>query len=250
MRIAALVLVSLSVPVPTTAAEYQTLTNSDIASVGGPLLGAITLHAFQDDLAPYSPRLTSPNAFDRRARSSLLWQEERTSKAALASDLILFGGLFPAAVATPYIVGGDLGGPAMAIVQAVAITDSFTQLTKFAVARQRPYRTFDTGAPRGSDDNLSFVSGHTSNAFAIATASAVILQHQYGNRRSVIWPAMLVPAVTVGYLRIASDRHYLSDVLAGAILGAAIGYTTARTWIVEAQDIPDKPMAFGTTIRF
>ncbi len=40
----------------------------------------------------------------------------------------------------------------------------------------------------------------------------------------VIWAVGLAGAATVGYLRIAADQHYLTDVLVGAAAGSAIGF--------------------------
>jgi membrane-associated phospholipid phosphatase len=40
----------------------------------------------------------------------------------------------------------------------------------------------------------------------------------------VIWGVGLVSAAAVGYLRIAADQHYFTDVLVGAAAGSAIGF--------------------------
>ncbi len=68
--------------------------------------------------------------------------------------------------------------------------------------------------PDGSD-NFSFPSGHTSSAFAAST----LLYKEYGYKAK--WTAVLIfiPAVVVGVMRILNNRHWLNDVLAGALLG-------------------------------
>ena len=38
-----------------------------------------------------------------------------------------------------------------------------------------------------------------------------------------IWGAGAALATVTGYLRIAADKHYFSDVLVGAVVGSAIG---------------------------
>lgn len=62
---------------------------------------------------------------------------------------------------------------------------------------------------------LSFPSGHTANAFAGAT----MLSIEYGKDYKWLPYAAYGVASTVGVLRIANNRHYLSDVLFGAGLG-------------------------------
>jgi undecaprenyl-diphosphatase len=68
-------------------------------------------------------------------------------------------------------------------------------------------------------DQFSFPSGHTITAFAVA----IPLCHFY--------PALMVGlmfcAISVAISRILLGMHFLSDVVAGGILGAAIGYSVA-----------------------
>jgi membrane-associated phospholipid phosphatase len=39
----------------------------------------------------------------------------------------------------------------------------------------------------------------------------------------VVWTSGFLTAAAVGYLRIAADKHYFSDVMLGAIVGTALG---------------------------
>jgi membrane-associated phospholipid phosphatase len=39
-----------------------------------------------------------------------------------------------------------------------------------------------------------------------------------------VWGSGLLLASTIGYLRIAADKHYLSDVLVGASVGSLVGF--------------------------
>jgi membrane-associated phospholipid phosphatase len=69
--------------------------------------------------------------------------------------------------------------------------------------------------PDGSDSR-SFPSGHSSSAFTIST----ILSRRYGWKMAI--PAYTL-ATTTAIARMEDNRHYLSDVVAGAALGVAIG---------------------------
>ncbi|HMF69919.1 MAG TPA: phosphatase PAP2 family protein [Flavitalea sp.] len=80
--------------------------------------------------------------------------------------------------------------------------------------------------PDGSTYN-SFPSGHTAQAFAAAT----FLSEEYKQRLPWIPYAAYGIAGTVGALRMANNRHYISDVLFGAglgILSMKVAYWTHR----------------------
>jgi len=88
-----------------------------------------------------------------------------------------------------------------------------------------------TGRSRPSqseDENLffiggqSFPSGHTTQAFAVAS---VIAAHYDSAWVDAIAYGM---AGLVGYARMEQDAHYASDVIAGAIIGIAVGRSVVR----------------------
>jgi undecaprenyl-diphosphatase len=64
-------------------------------------------------------------------------------------------------------------------------------------------------------DQFSFPSGHTMTAFSIA----VVVSFFYP---TLEWPLYFL-AVSIGLSRIVLGMHFLSDVLAGAVIGAALG---------------------------
>jgi len=68
--------------------------------------------------------------------------------------------------------------------------------------------------PDGSSYN-SFPSGHTTQAFAAAT----FLNEEYKGRYPWMPYASYTVASSIGSLRVANNRHYISDVLVGAGLG-------------------------------
>lgn len=80
---------------------------------------------------------------------------------------------------------------------------------KYPVKEERPDQS----------NNLSFPSGHTSIAFT----NAALLYYEY--KDSNIWYASsgFLFATATGILRIANNKHYISDVLAGAGIGIASG---------------------------
>lgn len=71
--------------------------------------------------------------------------------------------------------------------------------------------------PDGSDF-FSFPSGHTATAFTAAS----LLRKEYGfnNRRIAAWAYL--PAILTGFSRMLNNRHWLSDVMAGAVIGVMV----------------------------
>jgi membrane-associated phospholipid phosphatase len=87
---------------------------------------------------------------------------------------------------------------------------------KVITQRARPM----TGRERSEffDGGNSFPSGHSTQAWAVAT----VIASEYHDRRS-IQIAAFATATAVSVARFAEHKHYLSDVLAGSALGFGIG---------------------------
>lgn len=106
------------------------------------------------------------------------------------------------------------------VILAVALTYLVSNLIlKPIVARPRPCTLFPDVpliTERLAADDFSFPSGHTIASFAAAT---VIM---FANWKFGI-PAMFIAGV-IGFSRIYLFHHFLSDVLAGAVLGVACAF--------------------------
>ncbi|HSP77464.1 MAG TPA: phosphatase PAP2 family protein, partial [Myxococcaceae bacterium] len=76
---------------------------------------------------------------------------------------------------------------------------------------------------RPSDNNVSFYSGHTSLAFSLVTAAGTVSELRGYRNRWLIWAVGLPAAAATGMLRMAADKHYLTDVLVGAAAGSLFG---------------------------
>jgi hypothetical protein len=96
------------------------------------------------------------------------------------------------------------------MMRAQMLAQAVTQGTKQIVRRDRP-----TG------ECCSFPSGHAASAFA---AAAVLERHLYRGS----WPFM-VGAMYVGASRLVDNRHFLSDVMFGAAVGTAAGWTVVSS---------------------
>lgn len=101
------------------------------------------------------------------------------------------------------------------LIIAMAINAGITQVMKVGFNRTRPSDAYPNDVfVRSVSHDKSFPSGHTSQAFALATT----LTLQY-HRWYVSLPAYLY-AGCVGYSRMYLGKHYPTDVLAGAAVGA------------------------------
>jgi len=96
-------------------------------------------------------------------------------------------------------------------VHAFLINAGYTTLLKEVVHRERP----------NGEDDLAFPSGHASNAFALAA----VAERHYGWKGGV--PAYTLASL-VAVSRLQRNKHYLSDVMAGATLGYIVGRTVVR----------------------
>ena len=102
--------------------------------------------------------------------------------------------------------------------------------------------------PDGSN-NRSFPSGHTATAFMTAT----MLSKEYGGRSPWYGVGAYSVATATGLMRMANNKHWLSDVLAGAgfgILSTELGYYLADL-IFKEKGITDLALAadFSTSCR-
>jgi len=136
-------------------------------------------------------------------------------------------GLVVASMATGgYVIGAVMGSRRLAAasltgLQSFTVAATLTEGIKFLSGRQRPNKTddaFDFGGPFDTDSRNSFVSGHATHAFALATAFAM----EY--RDSFFIPTLAYSAATLTALsRVNDNRHWASDVALGAGVGFVVG---------------------------
>ena len=107
---------------------------------------------------------------------------------------------------------------------AVALAGGITTAVKFAIGRSRPEGDGDADLFRPFSGRSSFPSGHTAVAFALATAIAEETRDPWSD-------AALYGAATLTALaRVNDDRHWISDVFVGAL----VGHLSAR-WLSRRQ---------------
>jgi len=193
---------------------------------GGALSGVLASLLLEGELAPGSCRICGSNGLDTAARDALLWRN--TGAASRASDALLLGVPLAAGgllLATSFSAGGarTAAEDALMVGEAVSVVLLANQVAKYTFGRVRPYAWADGGPAQGSEAYLSLWSAHTSATFATATAAATVARL----RGYPVWPWILgvglAGAATCGWLRVAADKHWATDVLAGAAVGSLVG---------------------------
>jgi membrane-associated phospholipid phosphatase len=201
---------------------------------------------------PYGYRREDIPAYDR-------WAIGFYSKplASLSDFLIVADGLAPLAFTGLEVRGGNeslkeawadlvLYGEVAAYASAISLYSKTSRL------HPRPL-AFTGEAPRSEresgDARSSFFSEHTTGAFAAAVFTGYVFQlgHPESPWMPWVWAGALGTASGVGALRVLSGKHFPSDVLAGAIAGAAVGYAVPRLHLRRAPKPESKAKDSGSS---
>jgi undecaprenyl-diphosphatase len=159
---------------------------------------------------------------DRLSGRLLAWRPPRWLRFWMLSATRLGDGWLWAVTVVALLASGNRGLQVLgAGVVAAAIANAFLVFVKGRVRRPRPC---ERAKPAAFDveplawfpgDRFSFPSGHALNSFAIGTVVALAFPF-------LALPVLAV-AASVAASRVVLGLHWLSDVIAGAIVGALIG---------------------------
>lgn len=178
--------------------------HAPIAALGG---GALLLSGGAID----APVLAGVQQYDRGVvHDYLAWTNELGS----TKMVPVAAGVFGASLLTDDTRFQDA---AFTSLQSIVYANAAAFGLKYTVGRFRPEEDLGADAFDMFSGNASFPSGHTATAFAMVTPWIMYYP-------GPVSYAMLALPVGTAVARIAKDRHWPTDVLAGA----AIGYMTAR----------------------
>lgn len=155
------------------------------------------------------------------------------------SDYLQYAAFFSPALLCLAADSSDLAGLTLAYAGAGALSLGARFGLKALISRPRPYMYYPNPPQkeiaRGKQYE-SFPSGHSIMAFCGASFTATAYSLKYKDSPYALPGTVLALSLAgaCSTLRIASGSHFLSDVLAGAILGSLIG--TASAFALDAID--------------
>jgi membrane-associated phospholipid phosphatase len=183
----------------------------------------------------------SPILFDEPARDALVaGTQAGRDRAAMVSDYMWHATQYYTIVVDSILVplatdrlNADVAWQmSMVNWQAIGLSFFLTRLSHVSVGRSRPSQHGCSNEPGAAfpceAQGPSFLSGHTSMA---ATGTGLACAHHmalplYGGG----WPdtaicvVLATSTVTLGTLRVVSDKHWASDVLIGGLIGGGVGF--------------------------
>jgi membrane-associated phospholipid phosphatase len=222
----------------------------DIAVTGTAIALTVFSEIGKGDIGPQTCRWCEDDGLDRAARSSLRWNNP--ARAAGISNLMGFIVAPATASGTLAAAGADAGAGSkigtdeLLLLEAVSVGAVVNQAVKFAVGRERPFvhalpPDDKEKVKHASDNNVSFYSGHTSLTMTLAAAGGTIATLRGYRLAPLVWGTGGAISLFTGYLRIAADKHYLTDVLTGAAVGALIGIGLPVLFHGREPDAPPTP---------
>jgi undecaprenyl-diphosphatase len=133
------------------------------------------------------------------------------------------------------------------IIIAATLSDQVSVLIKNLVHRLRPcYEPSLKGLVHNFREEcggtFSFVSSHATNSFDVALLSLLFIRKRWFSISIILW------ALIIGYSRIYLGVHYPGDVICGSLLGAFIGWSSYRLYVLADNKILKQNPFFSQTL--
>ena len=131
------------------------------------------------------------------------------------------------------------------IIIAATLSDQASVFVKNLVHRLRPcYEPAIQGLvhlfKEECGGTYSFVSSHATNSFDVAFLSLLFIKNKWFTICIILW------ALIIGYSRIYLGVHYPGDVICGSLLGALIGWSMYKLYMLTDNKILQNRDYFGT----
>jgi undecaprenyl-diphosphatase len=120
-----------------------------------------------------------------------------------------------------------------------------TEVMKRAFSRPRPAQNPDPGVWFAGSGSRSFPSGEVAMMAAFTTPYILAYKDEY----PAVWALAALP-VYMGKARMASQGHWLTDVMAGGAVGAGMGYLAAHRETPLLLSVTGRSVFVGLHYRF
>lgn len=232
----------LSDTTATAVATHHTavFTNRDALTAAAFVLGTAAIMPFDRHIAVESQRPSLQN------NSALSHTMTGIRDLGEPGSIILAG--------ATYIYGRSESSPRSAEIglrtlEGVGAAGITSYIIKGFVGRARPFVVSDTNPHqykfgRGfRDDNYtSFPSGHTTVAFAAASAASDEIGYLWPHASHLWTPALFTTASLVAVARVYEDKHWASDVVAGAAVGTIVSRVVVRYARAHPHNVIDRAL--------
>jgi len=220
----------LFLPVVYAQSPYESSWAKEVLIFGTGFLVAFTAAAIDEDL----DSLTIGEINDLN-KNDINWFDKSTAgnysvSIAKASDYTVAACLIsPFFLLLDSKIRNDAGTITTMYLETIFFSTFIPSYGKGGVQRIRPW-AYSPDAPWGRrrepESRRSFPSGHASWAFSSAVFFATVYSDYYPNSKwkNYIWGGALLTASSVAYFRVGAGAHFPTDVLAGAVVGSAVGY--------------------------
>lgn len=222
----------------------------DLTITGAGLLAVVIPEFYADQLAPAHCRICdgpdntglpgtgsrgSLNAVDAFFHDAMTGFIFSRGTADVSSSVWVYGVLVPGAVTAAFLATGPYASEGagwratLIVAESAAVSAAVVQGLKFTAARKRPFVRYGTGETSGvydvnkPDSIFSLPSGHTALAASLGFATAMTASLQESPAAPWLWGGAALGIVTTASLRMMAEKHYFTDVAAGALIGAASG---------------------------
>lgn len=213
----------------------------DIPVTAGLAAVTVGFRLVRDDLEPSHCRICDGdrigdgkvNAVDDWFRTAL--RRHDITPANYTSYVLAFGAAPLGAIGFTVLSAVDDGSSKNVLVDLLIVAEGgfsammTTQVLEAVTLRTRPYvHAMSNDDERNAEIAKtggfhSFPAGHVVEAFGVAAAAGTVASMRGYRLAPLVWTAGILFGVGTGYTRIASDRHYFTDVIAGAAIGTVVG---------------------------
>jgi membrane-associated phospholipid phosphatase len=161
-----------------------------------------------------------------------LYTDKQSAALGTTADVLVVAFAALPAIALPGLDAKQIFTVGAMYAESIGLAYSLSGFIQSLVVRYRPY-AYSSPPPSdiGSTDiNSSFPSRHSTLAFTTAVFAATVFDelHPDSPYRPWLWAGGLGVATAIAGIRVASGDHFVSDVVAGAALGALIGYAVPK----------------------